>query len=77
MNVLSVLYLYLMPNTTDFYLMSDQPTTCPICGARTDWMGDFLHTNLKMIVHGCFNPKCMHRFLEVDEYEEDVLLEAE
>lgn len=22
------------------YLMSDQPTTCPMCGRRTHWVGE-------------------------------------
>jgi hypothetical protein len=52
-----------------FYLMHDQPTTCPICGARTDWIGDFLHTLQKMIVHECLDNRCKYIFLEIEDKE--------
>jgi len=58
-----------MTNKFVFHLMHDQPTTCPICGARTDWIGDFYHTNRKMIVHECLANECKYRFLEVDDEE--------
>ena len=49
--------------------MHDQPTTCPICGARTDWIGDFLHTLQKMIVHECLDNRCKYIFLEIEDKE--------
>jgi len=58
-----------MANELIFYLMHDQLTTCPICGTRTDFMGDFSHTLLKMIVHECLNDKCKYIFLEVADEE--------
>jgi len=49
-----------------FYLITDQPTTCPICGARTDIAGNFYHTNLRLFVNECLNINCKHVFLEVE-----------
>jgi len=46
--------------------MLEQPTTCPICGARTEVISSFFHTLLKMEVNECLAEKCRHRFCEVD-----------
>jgi hypothetical protein len=46
--------------------MNDQPTTCPICGARTDIISDFHHTNLQLLINECLNTHCKHVFLEVE-----------
>jgi len=41
------------------YLMHDQPTTCPVCGRRTRWVGE------RPQLHAC---GCGYRFLvEEDE----------
>ncbi|HWZ15897.1 MAG TPA: hypothetical protein VNW95_11735 [Mucilaginibacter sp.] len=52
---------------TLYYLMGDLPTTCPICGARTQIISDFLHTLKKLGVNECLNDNCKYVFLEVDE----------
>ena len=46
-----------------YYLISDQPTTCGICGARTlfEEIGEALQT------HQCLNAACGYEFLAVDE----------
>ena len=46
-----------------YYLMGDQPTTCGICGARTEFeeIGDTLQS------HQCLNPACGYEFFVVDE----------
>jgi hypothetical protein len=49
-----------------YLLMNDQPTTCPICGTRTEIYGDFYHTNLRMQINECLNFQCKHVFLEVE-----------
>jgi hypothetical protein len=49
-----------------YYYMLDQPTTCPICGARTDIISSFFHTKLKMEVNECLDNSCKHVFCEVD-----------
>lgn len=48
------------------YLMNDQPTTCPICGARSDIISDLYHTNLGLFINECLDIHCKHVFLEVD-----------
>jgi len=47
--------------------MTDQPTTCHICGARVDLIGDFWHTNKQYLVSQCPSIKCSIIFLEVEK----------
>jgi hypothetical protein len=54
-------------DTTIIYLTNDQPTTCKICGTRTNWLTDFSHTNSKIIVHECKDAKCGCMFYEEDD----------
>ena len=49
------------------YLMNDQPTTCPICGKRTEWVKEDPQ------LHVC---RCGYRFL-VEEDEDFGLVETE
>lgn len=49
------------------YLMHDQPTTCPLCGRRTNWIGE------QPQLHAC---GCGYRFL-VDEDEDFEQVEME
>lgn len=49
------------------YLMSDQPTTCPMCGRRTCWIGESPQR------HDC---QCGHAFL-IEEDEDFGLIETE
>jgi len=46
--------------------MNDQPTTCPICGARADIISGFFHTLLRLGINECLNANCKHVFLEVE-----------
>ena len=55
-----------LASVMDLCLMADQPTTCPICGVRTDIIADFYYTNLKLFVNECLNVRCKHVFLEVE-----------
>ena len=50
-----------------FYLLTDQPTTCPICGTRTEMLADFLHTSNLLVVERCLNSRCKYVFLEVEK----------
>ena len=50
----------------EFFLITDQPSICPKCGARTDVFSDFYHTNLRMWVNVCLNSDCKHVHLEVE-----------
>tara|TARA_R110000782_G_scaffold125788_6_gene217440 strand:- start:1114 stop:1320 length:207 start_codon:yes stop_codon:yes gene_type:complete len=49
----------------DCYLLNEQPTTCAICGARTN----FEEVNDGIQIHKCMNSNCDYKFTaEVDEY---------
>lgn len=49
---------------TDIMLLSDQPTTCPLCGRRTAWQ----ERPDGVQEHSC---SCGHEFLAEDEKEEN------
>lgn len=51
------------------FMMSDQPTTCPYCGNRTEIISDLFHTNLKAQVNKCYSIKCKSLFVEVEDVE--------
>lgn len=42
----------------DCYLLNDQPTTCGICGARTN----FEEVNHVIQIHKCLNLYCGYKF---------------
>ena len=52
-----------------FFMMTDQPSTCPYCGSRTEIISDLFHTNLKAQVNKCFSEKCISIFVEVEDAE--------
>ncbi len=45
------------------YLYSEQPTTCPRCGLRTEIVIDLSPTNNNTQVHKCLNVYCSHNFI--------------
>jgi len=48
----------------DIYILNDHPTTCGICGDRTD----FEVINDKIQLHQCLNANCGYEFIvEEDE----------
>ena len=47
----------------DCYILNDQPTTCGICGARTNF--DELNNGLQ--IHECLNVECGYQFITSDE----------
>ena len=50
----------------EIILLSDQPTTCPICGARTDFY-EFVHDNEQYQIHFCKNWDCGIAFLAMED----------
>jgi len=46
-------------NDIDIYILNDQPTTCGICGARTDFEG----MGNKLQLHQCLNLACGYKFI--------------
>lgn len=54
---------------SEVYLYTDQPTTCPKCGMRTDILLDLTHTIEKTQLHKCLSKSCGFEFI----VEEDLL----
>jgi hypothetical protein len=44
--------------TFENFLMNDQPFVCPACGARTEQLTNFYHTNAKNLIEQCLNESC-------------------
>ena len=59
-----------MPNLQT-HLASDQPTTCPTCGLRTEIILDLSHTNNQTQVHKCPNISCNYEFFLEFEKEQE------
>lgn len=51
------------------YIYSDQPTTCPKCGARSEVILNLSHTTDKTEVHLCPDTNCTYEFIM--QYDED------
>lgn len=55
---------------SNLYIACDQPTHCPLCGARTEVLLDFSHTFNQVQAHKCLDDNCAFEFFEVaDEAE--------
>ena len=48
------------------YILGDQPTTCGLCGARTDFDVEEDDTQ----IHQCLNRECRYQFIAVGEADE-------
>jgi hypothetical protein len=57
--------------TLEIFLMNDQPFTCPHCGARCLEIGNFYHTNAKLLINQCLNEAC--GFICGEEEDEEFL----
>jgi hypothetical protein len=55
------------PDFSRIILMSEQPTTCPICSARTEFLLDFSHTTFSTQIHKCLSVQCLFEFVVQDE----------
>lgn len=51
------------------FSISDQPTMCPKCGARTEFYEDISPISNEVVqIHTCLSPSCKYRFVvEIDE----------
>lgn len=58
-----------MIDYSEVYIYSDQPTTCPKCGAISDIVLNLTHTKDKTEVHQCKDKNCNYEF--VMQYDED------
>lgn len=52
-----------MNKELDIFIYSDQPTTCPICGLRSEIILDLSHTNSQTQIHLCNNDHCKYEFI--------------
>jgi len=50
-------------NRFDIYLMNDQPTTCPICGIRTEIILEFSVSQMVIQYHKCLSVNCEYSFI--------------
>jgi len=48
------------------YVLGDQPTTCGLCGVRTDFDVEENDTQ----IHQCLNLECRYQFFAVSEADE-------
>lgn len=67
-----------MIHYTQVNIYSDQPTTCPMCSARTDIVLDLSHTKNKTEIHKCLHENCSYEFVmgydeEFEEYDLKVM----
>ena len=52
---------------TIVYLITDQPSTCPICGARTDIILSFSQAKMNASIQECLDTHCKHVFIEAED----------
>jgi DNA-directed RNA polymerase subunit RPC12/RpoP len=60
-----------MINNSEVYLFSDQPTTCPKCGNRTEITWDLFETPKKPQHYICLSPKCGFEFVMQEDIKKD------
>lgn len=53
----------MMITYSEVYIHSDQPTTCPKCGARTEILLNLWHTIDKTEIHLCVQKSCGYEFV--------------
>jgi hypothetical protein len=58
-----------MINFQEILIISDQPTTCPKCGSRTEITLDLSHINNHVQVHQCLNYLCKNQFVVESDKE--------
>jgi hypothetical protein len=66
----------LLEKINDFntYLMGDQPTTCPICGARTETMLELLNSPIIQF-HVCLSEDCRYTLFLEEDLEPEIWLD--
>ena len=55
---------YIKPDELDVFLNDDQPTRCPICQSRTDFLSQH-----ERQLHWCLNKECQLIFMAEDDKE--------
>ncbi len=52
-----------------FFIMNDQPFTCPYCGSRCIEIATFYHTNSKVFIELCLGEACGFICYQVEDEE--------
>ena len=60
------IFYFRMMNDYAIYLLNDQPTTCPICGVRTDF-DEFTENNKLVQIHTCIYHEPCFTFLAMED----------
>ncbi len=50
----------------ELFLISDQPTTCPKCGVRTEMLQGYYTSEIEEQINICLAPNCRFVFLLVE-----------
>lgn len=53
-------------SSLEIFLVSDQPTTCPKCGVRTEILKGFYTSETEEQINICLSPNCRFVFLLVE-----------
>lgn len=66
----------IMINYSEVFIYSNQPTTCPLCGACTKIILDLSHTKYQTQIHKCHNKNCNFEFIIQfdDDFDEETML---
>jgi sarcosine oxidase delta subunit len=51
----------------EIYIRTDQPTTCPYCGARTELLFEIEDRQSQTQIHKCLSFKCSFLFIEEND----------
>jgi hypothetical protein len=65
-SITDFIFLLVKMKNFEIFLMSDQPTTCPICGARTEVIFETFR-KIAIQLHACMDKNCRFIFLEEDD----------
>jgi len=51
----------------EIFIRTDQPTTCPYCGTRTELLFELVDTRSQAQIHKCLSNKCNFLFIEEND----------
>jgi hypothetical protein len=56
---------------SELFVYSDQPVTCPYCGASSEVILDMQHSRDVTQVHKCMNQNCLREFVMIYDVDFD------
>jgi len=54
---------------TDIYIMGDQPTTCPLCGVRSEIIQELVDSSEIIQYHECPSDNCRYTFTVMENWD--------